>query len=45
MTTTVVLALVSFEDDTANPLFIYNQIQSVMVNASVARIGEAGERT
>ena len=45
MTTTVVLAMVSFEDDTANPLFIYNQIQSVMVNASVARIGEAGERT
>ena len=45
MTTTVVLAMVSFEDDTASPLFIYNQIQSVMVNASVARIGEAGERT
>lgn len=45
MTTTVVLAMVSFEDDVTNPQFIYDQIKSVMVNASVARIGEAGERT
>jgi len=45
MTTTVVLAMVSFEDDAGNAQFIYNQIKSVMVNASVARVGEPGERT
>jgi hypothetical protein len=45
VTTNVVLAMVSFEDDAASAEFIYNQIKSVMVNASVSRIGEAGERT
>jgi len=45
MTTQVVTAMVSFEDNQANADFIFNQIKSVMTNASVARIGEPGERT
>jgi hypothetical protein len=45
MTTYVVTAMVSFEDDAASAQHIFNQINAVMVNASVARIGEPGERT
>lgn len=45
MATHVVLAMVSFEDDAASAQHIYNQIKAVMTNASVSRIGEAGERT
>lgn len=45
MTTHVVLAMVSFEDDAASAQHIYNQIKAVMTNASVSRIGEPGERT
>lgn len=40
----VILAHLTFESD-ANAQFIYDQIKAVMVNTSVARIGEAGERT
>jgi hypothetical protein len=45
MTTHVVVAMVSFEDDAGSADFIYNQIKAVITNASVARIGEEGERT
>jgi hypothetical protein len=45
MTTYVVTAMVSFEDDPGSAQHIYDQIKAVMTNASVARIGEPGERT
>jgi len=45
MTTYIVTAMVSFEDDAASAQHIYDQIKAVMTNASVARIGEPGERT
>lgn len=45
MTTYVVLAMVSFEDDAASAQHIYDQIKVEMTNSSVSRIGEPGERT
>lgn len=45
MATHVVTAMVSFEDDPASAQHIFDQINAVMINASVSRIGEPGERT
>lgn len=41
----IAMCMVSFNDDQASAMHIYNQAKAVAVNASVERIGEPGERT